>query len=163
MPTVKSSIVEMVVFRKSGKGPHYLILRRASSDDLFPGMWQIITGAIESGEKPLAAALRELDEETSLAPVRLWVVPLVDTFFDPKTDSVQMCPLFAAEVDASAEVTLSPEHEGHRWVGREGARKLLVWPGHHNAIETVHQYIFAGREAARLTEIKLNQAERKSQ
>ena len=163
MPDIKSSIVELVVFKRSDRGPLYLVLHRSASEDLYPGMWQILTGAIEADETPLGAALRELAEETSLTPVRTWVVPLVDTFFDLKTNSVQLCPLFAVEADGSAEPRLSAEHQGYRWVDKEGVGEFLVWPGHHNAVNTVHHYIVAGREAARLTEITTNNAERKSQ
>ncbi len=161
MTAIESTIVESVVFKKSEKGPLYLVLQRSSSEHLYPGMWQIVTGTVEPKEQPMAAALRELDEETSLTPVRFWVVPFVDAFFDRGTNSIQMCPLFAAEVDGVATPKLSSEHQKFEWVGLEAALELLVWPGHHKAVETVHHYVVAGRKAAALTEIDLTFAERK--
>jgi 8-oxo-dGTP pyrophosphatase MutT (NUDIX family) len=138
------------------------MLQRSPSEKLYPGTWQIVTGIIEAGETAVSAALRELDEETSLHLLHFWAVPMLDSFFDVRNNSVQLCPLFAGEVDPGAEPTLSPEHQKYEWMEIEDALKCLVWPGHHKAVETVHQYIVAGRQAARLTEIHLTNAERKS-
>ena len=162
MPTIECTIVEVVVFKKSKGAPLYLMLRRSSTEKLYPDTWQIVTGTIETGESALTAALREVDEETSLQIRKFWSVPALDLFFDVKSDSVQLCPLFAGEVDGDAVPTLSEEHQHFRWVGIEEAFKSLVWPGHHKAIETVHQFIVAEREAARLTEINHAIVERKS-
>jgi 8-oxo-dGTP pyrophosphatase MutT (NUDIX family) len=162
MAAVECTIVESVVFRRSEGGPLYLILQRSPSEELYPGTWQIVTGIIEAGETAVSAALRELQEETSLRLTRFWVVPLLGSFFDAAHDSVQLCPLFAAEVDPAAEPRLSPEHQKYEWMEVEDALKYLVWPGHHKAVETVHQFIVGGRQAARLTEIDHTKAERKS-
>ncbi len=159
---VECTIVETVVFKRSEREPVYLILRRSDSESLYPGMWQIVTGRIERGETATAASLRELQEETALRVQRFWTVPIVGSFYDPRNDSIQLCPLFAAETDPDAEPRLSEEHKEYVWAPLERARELLVWPGHHQAVDTVHQYITAGQEAARLTEINHVTLERKT-
>jgi 8-oxo-dGTP pyrophosphatase MutT (NUDIX family) len=130
------------------------MLKRSSEEKLYPNMWQIITGRIKRAEKALHAALRELQEETGMPAQRFWVAPVVGSFFDPRANSVQMCPLFAVEVASSAEPVLSKEHQRHEWATVKRASKLLVWPGHLEAVRIVQNYIVAGREAAILTEIK---------
>lgn len=51
-----------IVFNREGK---VLIFARAD----FDGQWQFPQGGIEAGEKPQAAALRELKEETNICSV----------------------------------------------------------------------------------------------
>ena len=109
----------------------------------------------------MGAAQRELQEETGLVANGFWTAPIVGSFFDPLKDSLQMCPLFAAEVPISAEPVLSKEHQGYEWATLERAVELLVWPGHVDAVRTVNNYIVADREAASLTKIISVAAERK--
>jgi dATP pyrophosphohydrolase len=154
MPHVKCTIVELCVFKRTKKGPLFLLLKRSSDEKLYPDMWQIVTGKIKRAEKAMHAAFRELKEETGFVANRFWVAPIVGSFFDPFGDTVQMCPLFAAEVPSSAEPVLSKEHQQYEWASFERAQKLLVWPGHLSAVEIVRSYIVAEREAASLTEIK---------
>ena len=130
------------------------MLKRSLTEELYPGMWQILTGKIKQSEKATHAALRELREETGLAAHRFWVAPIVGSFFDPRENSVQLCPLFAAEVGSADVPVLSIEHDEYEWASAAKARKLLVWPGHLDAVQIVENYIVANREAASLTEIK---------
>ena len=161
MPTVECTIVELCIFKRTAGIPLFLVMKRSSSERLYPNMWQILTGTIHRAEKAMQAAVREMQEETGLVPDCLWVAPIVGSFFDPQSDSVEMCPLFAAEVASSVEPKLSSEHQQYEWASYERAEKLLVWPGHLDAIRIVHDFILGDREAGRLTEIKPAVAERK--
>jgi dihydroneopterin triphosphate diphosphatase len=154
MPSVECTIVELCVFKRTKKGPLFLLLKRSSEEKLYPNMWQIITGKIKRAEKAMHAALRELYEETSLPVRRFWVAPIVGSFFDPVANKVQMCPLFAVEVASTAMPALSKEHQQYEWATAKRVRELLVWPGHLEAVQIVQKYIVAGREAAILTELK---------
>lgn len=154
MASIECTIIELCVFKRTKRGPRYLILKRASAEKLYPDIWQIVTGKIKSKEKAANAGLRELREETGLTPKRFWVVPIVSSFFDPVGDTIQLCPLFAAEVVETAVPKLSSEHQSYVWADRSRAQKLLVWPGHRNAVQTVHNYIVANQQAGRLTELE---------
>jgi dATP pyrophosphohydrolase len=133
---------------------HFLVLQRAKEEKLFPGLWQIVTGTMKKNESALKAAIRELKEETGLSPKRCWTIPYVDTYFDLIKDTIQLVPVFAAELDSSSPLQLSTEHQRFEWLRFEDARKRLVWPGQKHSMDIVHEYIVGNKEAARLVEIK---------
>jgi dATP pyrophosphohydrolase len=133
---------------------HFLVLQRAKEEKLFPGLWQIVTGTMKKNESALKAAIRELKEETGLSPKRCWTIPYVDTYFDLIKDTIQLVPVFAAELDSSSPRQLSTEHQRFEWLRFEDAKKRLVWPGQKHSMDIVHEYIVGNKEAARLVEIK---------
>lgn len=153
MPKIESGIVEVCVFRFHGSRPEYLLLHRAHDEELYPDSWQIASGGIEDGETAIATALRELQEETQLAVRRMWVVPHVNVFYDPRRDVIQNSVVFAVATDADAEPVLSHEHQAYEWCAVDRAKQLLVWPGQVTALEITHEYIVKGKAAARLAEI----------
>jgi dATP pyrophosphohydrolase len=148
MIPVVSHIIEVVVFRVYNDRPEYLIMQRALHERVHPGMWQIITGMVEEGEKGSEAAVRELREEAGLVPVHLWSLPLVNSFYDIARDTVNMCPVFAVQADPGAIVTISEEHMASEWLPLAPAKARLVWPGHREAVDMVENYIVRGGEVA---------------
>ncbi len=153
MASVVGSLIEVCVFRFRGSSPEFLLLRRAVDEPVHPGIWQIITGTVHEGETALAAARRELQEETGLTPLHFWVVPHVTSFYDHRSDVVMMIPFFAAQTESALEPTLSGEHDHYTWLPFDEALRLLVWPGQRQGIEVVMQYIAGGEQAAHLMEI----------
>ncbi len=140
MPRINFEIVEVVLFRMNPK-PEFLALHRSDEEDIYPGLWQIVSGGIEPGEKAYEAAYREIKEETSLTPIALYNTPLTNTFYFYTSDSVNVSPVFAAEVDPGDQVRLSKEHKEFRWLNEDDAVSLLVWPGQKNAIRIIHDFI----------------------
>ena len=65
----RSDMVTVFVLRpdQSGDSWEFLQLQRAK-DDYMGGTWQIIRGGSNPGEHMVAAALREMREETGLSP-----------------------------------------------------------------------------------------------
>jgi dATP pyrophosphohydrolase len=155
MPDVSSRLVEVCPFRIRNDRGEYLLIRRASDDPLYPGLWQFVTGRVEKGEKAHQAALRELREETGAEPLKLWTVPGINSFYDPREDVVSMVVLFAAQIDGHFIVRLSAEHSASDWLPFAEARRRLVWPGQRSCLEIVRDYILGGESAGTLLELPL--------
>lgn len=92
--------------------------------------WDFPKGALEAGEAPLAAAIREVEEETGLAGlVFRWGEAFRDT--EPYSGG-KIARYYVAEAPAG-DVTLPvspelgrPEHDEFRWLSFEEAKRLLV-------------------------------------
>ncbi|MDR2364384.1 MAG: dihydroneopterin triphosphate diphosphatase [Zoogloeaceae bacterium] len=100
-----------------------LLLERAAH----PGYWQSVTGSLEIGETPAAAALREVFEETGIvaAPERLrdWRLRQEYDIFPEWRD--RYAPgvtrntehVFSLEISARADIRLAPEeHRAFCWL-----------------------------------------------
>ncbi|MBI1807358.1 MAG: NUDIX pyrophosphatase [Ignavibacteria bacterium] len=154
MPIITCKIIEVCIFKFEDDRPWYLLLHRAKNEKIYPDIWQFVSGSIEGDEKATDAAYRELQEETGLKPKAFWVVPFVNSFYDPGWDAVNLSPLFAAQVPPGDEPTLSHEHDECGWYLFEDAVRKLVWPGQREGIRIVHDYIVKGEKAAKLTRIR---------
>ena len=110
-----------------------LLLRRSPAVRC-TGAWESVHGHIETGERSVDAALRELKEETGLAPVRLYNLSRAEFFYLHRTDEVALIPAFGCVVDPAAAVALSAEHDDHRWVAIDQALKTLAWPRERRAV-----------------------------
>lgn len=60
-------ITGSVIRARDDQGRHLLHLRDDRPDIAAPGQWSLFGGAIEPGEDPLTAALREFHEEAGIA------------------------------------------------------------------------------------------------
>lgn len=151
MPSIASSFVEVVVFRQRGARLEILLVQRAAHEQLYPGLWQFVTGKIRDGESAVAAAWREVCEETGLKIRALWVVPGINGFYGARTDTVHLTPQFAVEADPASEVELSPEHQDARWLLPDEARRRVAWPGDRRLIEYIEQDLLTHPDLAERT------------
>jgi len=111
-----------VVFRRSDKGIRLLVLRAYKN-------WDFPKGTIEPGEDALAAARREVEEETGLAALGY---PFGDEFREtaPYANN-KVARYYLGETDAEKiELPVSPElgrpeHHEYRWVSFDEAEDLL--------------------------------------
>lgn len=112
------------------------------------GAWETVHGHIEAGEKPVDAALREFREETGLTPLRCYNLSRLESFYLHRTDQVALIPVFAMVADPAAEVTLSHEHDAHRWLPVAEAVGVLAWPRERRALEDLAVLLAAGDAGA---------------
>ena len=136
---INSQLIEAHIFRQVNANLEFLLLKR-SENDIYPGLWQMVTGSVEQGENAYHAALREINEETGFKPHRFWIVPNVNSFYSHQDDSIYLIPVFAALVQDGGEVTISGEHSEYKWVTKDEAVKLLAWPGQRRSVETISEY-----------------------
>lgn len=149
-----STLIEAHIFRETDNGIEFLLLRRANNQ-IYPGVWQMITGKIEGEEKAHQAALREIKEETGLVPLQLWVAPKINSFYDPKDEYICLLPVFAARVKGDTKVNLSGEHTEYKWVGKDDAKKLLAWSGQREAVEIIEDYFLNEKSFFHFVEIEV--------
>jgi dihydroneopterin triphosphate diphosphatase len=107
--------------------------------------WQMVSGTIEEGEKAYECARREMHEETGLRPKHFYQASYVNRFYLAYTDEVVLSPVFAAEVDASAQVRLSAEHTDFAWVSYEEALRRFAWPGQRKALAVIREQFILGQ------------------
>lgn len=143
--------IEVHLFRRRAGRVEFLCLRRAAGDHL-PGAWQPVTGRIERAETALAAAVREVREETGLSPRRWWGLESVTVYFDVRADEVRALPLFAAEVAATDRVRLSVEHTDAVWLPAPAAGRRYVWEAQRTALAAVKREVLRGGPLARALE-----------
>lgn len=152
---VNSILVEAHIFRKAGSDLQFLLLKRAMNEK-YPGLWQMVTGSIDdSGEKAFETALREIKEETGLAPQKFWIVPNINSFYSHEMNEICMVPVFAALVDDKSEVEISDEHSEFRWVSKEEALVMLAWPGQRKSVEIIYDYFTNQQSFLKFVEIEI--------
>jgi 8-oxo-dGTP pyrophosphatase MutT (NUDIX family) len=140
--TFNVTFVDLYPLRRAGSTLEVLALRRAPGGRC-SGAWEVVHGSIEEGETPLQAALRELREETGLAPERLYNLSRVETFYRHRVDEVAFIPVFAAFVP-NAAVRLSSEHDACEWLSFAAARERLAWPRERRALEDIEVLLGRG-------------------
>ena len=152
MPTIRCTHVEVYVFRRRASRVEFLALRRSVGSSL-AGIWQPVTGKIDRGETMLDAAVREVREETGLLPRRWWALETTTVFADPGSDSLLVLPLFVAEIDPRAPVSLSSEHDAHRFVPARTAARLYLWEAQRRGLDAVRREVLRGGRLAAALEI----------
>jgi dATP pyrophosphohydrolase len=154
-----AGFVEVYVMQRRGRRVEFLALRRGPAGWL-RNVWQPVTGGLRRGERAVAGALRELREETGLAPRRLWRLEHVTQFLDPDRDRICLVSLFAAEVAPDARVRLSGEHTACRFLTAREAAKRFLWDSQRTGLAAVRAQVLRGGARAQALEIAIPRAKR---
>ena len=152
MADITIRVVDCYVFRQTDGGLRFLLLKR-NKDKLYEHLWQGVAGKIEGDETAFEAAIRELKEETSLEPVRMFVADHVSRFYESHQDRINLVPVFGIEVDSS-EVKLSKEHVDYKWVDIYEALDTLVWRGQKESIQTVYDMVVNNDDRMRWSKVE---------
>lgn len=154
---IVSTLIEAHIFRQVKNDIEFLLLKR-SKEVKYPELWQMVTGEIDKNEKAHQTALREIYEETGLSPLKLWVVPHINSFYSPEENEICMIPVFAALVDKNATIKISEEHTQYKWVNKDEAKKLLAWKGQRESVDTIYDYFMKEQKKLNFVEIDIDRS-----
>lgn len=126
----------VVIVRRFDDQYRYLLLRAGH-------YWDFSKGMVEPGEDPLAAAIREVEEETTLTGlVFRWGHPFTETepYGKNKIARYYIAESTGGEVYLPVTEELGkPEHDEFRWLEYDTARGLLV-PRVQAVLEWAHPF-----------------------
>lgn len=112
----------VVVVRDTSEGWRFLLLRAFTH-------WDFPKGMVEAGEEPLAAAIREVKEETLISDLEFaWGDAHIQTgpYSRGKIARYYLARTCTTAVSLPVIEELGrPEHNEYRWVDEAGARKLV--------------------------------------
>ncbi len=149
-----SNLVETHIFRETENGIEFLLLKRAA-DQIYPGVWQMVSGKINDNEKAFETSVREIEEETGLTPEKMWIAPKVNSFYSAVSDTICLIPVFAAQVAKDSNVIISAEHSECTWVNPREAKELLAWDGQRRAIDLIEEYYLNEKSLLKFIKIDL--------
>jgi len=119
-PTLSAGVV---IVRSFEGGFHYLLLRAYE-------YWDFSKGIVEPGEDPLSAAIREVQEETTLTGLEFrWGHEFIETepYGKNKIARYYLAESRQGEVFLPVTEELGkPEHDEFRWLEYDSARGLLL-------------------------------------
>jgi dATP pyrophosphohydrolase len=140
------TMIQIHVARRYNDNVEYLVMKRSDNEDIYPGIWQVVTGMIEPDESAQEAALRELHEEAGLRPSELYCLPYITSFFSIRRNQLQHVPVFGVIVSEDDKVILSEEHSEFKWVSFDEAIKTLPFPSHKEATKIMKDYVVENPE-----------------
>jgi len=126
-----------VILAGRGKAARVLVLQRNKNTSR--GLWSIVMGRIQDGEGAADAIRREIAEETGITTEALYSSGCCDTFFNSRTNSIEMMPIFVVPFGRKPAITLDEEHLGYRWLSFAQATKILAYPGQRQALPEIRQ------------------------
>lgn len=113
----------VVPVRATTTGPVFLMLRAFSH-------WDFPKGMVEQGERPLEAALREVEEETGIADLQFdWGESYTETgpYSRGKVARYYLARTMTSRVTLPVNPELGhPEHAEYRWVEYRDASELVT-------------------------------------
>lgn len=146
MPKFISNTIQAHIAAFFGNDLKYLILKRAAHLKLYPNIWQVVTGTIETGETALQCAEREIFEETGLIGEEMWTIPYITHFYEPSKDVVHASPVFGILVSSESIVKISDEHQQFQWLSLDEAKNILVLPTHIEGMRVFNDFILIPRQ-----------------
>jgi dATP pyrophosphohydrolase len=160
MPDIRSDAIAVYVYRRTSAGIEFLQIHRSDSTGEYQRSWQTVYGGVEKlpsgkNETAVQAALRELREETGLAPIRMWQVEYLESFYFMPHDYVLVMPVFAVEVGVEAAIALNAEHDAHRWVLESQIDAAFMWRTQREALRYLLEALHNPSEAGPFLDVDL--------
>lgn len=134
------NLVDVYPYQLTSGEPQFLILKR-SPNKQYADQWRMVGGKIKENETAWQAGLRELKEETSIVPELFWVIPSVNSFYNPDTDTIEHIPAFAAKVSNDCQIKLNHEHKRYLWIESKQVKEFLLWPEQQRLIMLANEFL----------------------
>lgn len=126
-----------IIFYRSGKKIEYLLLHHDAD------YWNFPKGHIEAGESILAAARREVQEETGLTDLNF--IPgfkVQDKYiFQFNQQKIFKIVIFLLAQAKNQEVKVSDEHQDFRWLSYEQTMKQLKFKNIKTILQQANDFI----------------------
>ena len=148
---IRARAASLHLIRPGAAGAEVLLMRRTTT---LAGTWCQVAGRLEPGETAWQTVLREAREETGLVPDRLWYADIMEQFYVPALDVINLLPVFVGFVPMDAEVVLNHEHDAWEWLGFDAARARVSFAGQRRILDHVEAE-FVGREPNPWLEVTL--------
>ncbi len=147
---IHPGVVDVVVLAPSPPGrrdPWRILTLRRGAGTRCTGAWELVHGRIEPGERPEAAAVREVAEETGFVASRLYSIT-VHPFYLPSLATIELALVFAAIIEAPRAPVLGAEHDAARWRTPAAALRHVAWPREREAIRHALELLRTGDAGA---------------
>jgi len=133
-------VIDVYPYRRINGDIEFLLFHR-SEGTYCENQWRMVGGKLENDETAWQAGLRELLEETGCQPVQYWTVPSLNHFYEAKHDRLMLIPVFAAELNDDDDILLNEEHDSCRWLQRDEAEQVMIWPEQIRLIALIDQIL----------------------
>jgi len=125
MPKVASSLLK----NEEGK---ILLLKRSQKVSTYRGMWGIVAGYVENGEKPYETAIKEIREEVGIYEDDLELIKQLDPvgftdFYDGKKFDWKIYPFFFI-IKKKGKINIDWEHLEYCWIHPTDIEKYNTVP-----------------------------------
>ena len=134
----RPDIVDVWIFRVGDDGTAEVLMLHRAPERVLPNLWQGVSGQIEPDEGVVAAAWREVREETGYTEADVetaYHLDYVSEFLWEPLDATISSVYFGFRVHGGRDPVLSHEHDRFEWVPIDEAVAGVVWPGYREALE----------------------------
>ena len=159
MPSFAANMVDAYVFRRINARAQYLLLLRRP-DVALGNTWQSVHAKVMSHETALDSARRAVLDQTGLTAFESYSVDYINQFYDHRTDSIVLAPVFAFAVPQRPTLKLSEEYCDSAWCDKDEATARLLWSGQRWAIRRIDEVIAHGGDDADFYRIETHQPTR---
>jgi len=126
-----------VVFRREGEKTLFLLL------EYFGNYYDFPKGNQEPGEEEQATARREIEEETGIRDVRFIedFHEIITYFYQRESEVTHKTVAFFLAETSVADVRISYEHKGYKWLPFEEAEAVLKFANSKDILKKVHAFL----------------------
>lgn len=141
-----TNVFDLWVFTRDAHGtPRYLLLHtsQAKADKWFGGgrFWQVSGDFLQEDEATLDGIRRCLRDELHVEAQTIWATEHVYTIYNRRFDSLQVIPVFAAELAAPAEIPLTWEHSEAAWLTADECLERINFWGLRESLDKLRTHV----------------------